>query len=169
MTMYFTYFAAFTYVTYAAHSWAAAEVTVYSIETQDKDKQEKKEKRDKQKKGEKEEKEKKKKKQLKTDKIKIFPKTPAASTTKKNLSQPTKKFTGEKGDFIFYDADLQNVLLFFAKQYKLNMIIDPGVSGKVTCRMIQVPWDQALDVILRQHGLTMVIERTITRAKKLKE
>jgi type II secretory pathway component HofQ len=49
------------------------------------------------------------------------------------------------------------------------MIVDPGVNGKVTCRMIQVPWDQALDVILKQHGLTMVVERSISHAKKLKE
>lgn len=80
----------------------------------------------------------------------------------------SKKFTGEVGDFYFYHADLQNVLLFFARQYKLNIIIDPGISGTVTCRMVQVPWDQALDVILRQQGLALVEEGKVQRATKLK-
>ncbi len=79
-----------------------------------------------------------------------------------------KKFKGEVGDFFFYNADLQNVLLFFARQYKLNIIIDPGISGTVTCRMTQVPWDQALDLILRQQGLAMVEEGKVKRATKIK-
>jgi len=86
----------------------------------------------------------------------------------KTITKPSKKYKGEPGDFIFKDADLENVILFFAKQYKLNIIIDPGISGKVTCRMIRVPWDQALDVILKQHGLVMVSEGSITRAAPIK-
>ncbi len=86
----------------------------------------------------------------------------------KSISKPSKKYKGEPGDFIFYKADLENVLLFFAKQYKLNIIIDPGIKGEVTCRMIQVPWDQALDVILRQQGLAMMQDGRIIRATELK-
>lgn len=67
-----------------------------------------------------------------------------------------KKYKGELGDFFFREADLQNVLLYFAKTYKFNIVIDPEVSGKVTCRLVQVPWDQALAVILKQHGLAML-------------
>jgi type II secretory pathway component HofQ len=48
------------------------------------------------------------------------------------------------------------VLIYFAKTYKFNIVLDPEISGKVTCRLIRVPWDQALSVILRQHGLAMV-------------
>lgn len=84
------------------------------------------------------------------------------------ISKPAKKYKGEPGDFIFYKADLENVLLFFAKQYKLNIVIDPGIKGEVTCRMIQVPWDQALDVILRQQGLAMMQDGRIVRATELK-
>lgn len=87
---------------------------------------------------------------------------------KKTLSKPAKKYKGEPGDFIFYKADLENVLLFFAKQYKLNIVIDPGIKGEVTCRMIQVPWDQALDVILRQQGLAMMRDGKVIRATALK-
>jgi len=101
-------------------------------------------------------------------KIKIIPKTQFKTYKKKIISAPPK-YQGEPGDFIFYNADLKNVLLFFAGQYKLNMVIDPGIEGKVTCRMIQVPWDQALDVILRQHGLAAMREGTVTHAAKLKK
>ncbi len=86
---------------------------------------------------------------------------------KKILSKPGKKYKGDPGDFIFYKADLENVLLFFAKQYKLNIVIDPGIKGEVTCRMIQVPWDQALDVILRQQGLAMMRDGKVIRATAL--
>jgi type II secretory pathway component HofQ len=78
-----------------------------------------------------------------------------------------KKYTGEPGTFIFNDADIKNVLLFFGKTYKLNIIIDPGVSGKVTIRLVNVPWDQALDLILRQHGLAMTKNGNLITAKEL--
>lgn len=100
-------------------------------------------------------------------KIKIVPERQIKTYKKKIISAPPK-YTGEPGDFIFYNADLKNVLLFFAKQYKLNMVIDPGIEGKVTCRMIQIPWDQALDVILRQNGLAVLREGAVTHAAKLK-
>lgn len=79
-----------------------------------------------------------------------------------------KKYTGKPGTFIFNEADLKNVLLFFAKTYKLNIVIDPGVSGKVTVRLINVPWDQALELILRQHGLAMSTKGNLITAEKLK-
>jgi type II secretory pathway component HofQ len=82
--------------------------------------------------------------------------------------EPTK-YTGEPGTFIFNEADLKDVLLFFGRTYKLNVIIDPGVSGKVTIRLFNVPWDQALDLILRQHGLAMTKNGNLITAKKLKK
>jgi type II secretory pathway component HofQ len=84
---------------------------------------------------------------------------------RKKKSHSSNKYTGERGDFVFHEADLKNVLLFFARAYKLNIVIDPTVTGKVTCRLIDVPWDQALDLILRQHGLAVVNER-ILKIKK---
>jgi type II secretory pathway component HofQ len=80
-----------------------------------------------------------------------------------------KKYTGEPGDFIFQEADIKNVLLFFGKTYKLNILIDPGVSGKVTIRLVNVPWDQALDLILRQHGLAMIKNGNLITAKELNQ
>ena len=106
---------------------------------------------------------------LKNQKIKIIPKGKTTSYNQKFHGKPSKKYKGEPGDFLFKDADLENVILFFAKQYRLNVIIDPGISGKVTCRMIRVPWDQALDVILKQQGLVMVSEDSVTRTAPIKK
>lgn len=78
-----------------------------------------------------------------------------APENKKTTKKPQGKYKGELGDFFFKDADLKNVLIYFAKTYKFNIVLDPEISGKVTCRLIRVPWDQALSVILRQHGLAM--------------
>lgn len=84
-----------------------------------------------------------------------------------------QKYHGQKGDFIFDDADIKNVLLFFAKTYHFNIIIDPGISGKVNVRLIDVPWDQALDLILRTQGLACIIEwsgneKDSNKTKKIK-
>jgi len=107
-------------------------------------------------------------KTLKVQKIKKNPRGDTKSYIKKLFGKPSQKYKGKPGDFIFKDANLENVILFFARQYRLNVIIDPGISGKVTCRMIQVPWDQALDVILKQHGLVMVSESSVARTTLMK-
>jgi type II secretory pathway component HofQ len=85
------------------------------------------------------------------------------------IADEPKKYTGEPGTFMFHEADLKDVLLFFGKTYKLNIVIDPGVSGKVTLHLVNVPWDQALDLILRQHGLAMLKDGNLITAKELKK
>lgn len=78
-----------------------------------------------------------------------------------------KKYSGEPMDFDFKNADLENVILFFAKNTGLNIIIDPGVTGSVTARMYQVPWDQALQYFLKVNGLDIVKEGNLLRVGKV--
>jgi type IV pilus assembly protein PilQ len=85
------------------------------------------------------------------------------------ISGKPEKYIGEPGTFTFHEADLKNVLLFFGKTYKINIIIDPGIRGKVTIHLINVPWDQALDLILKQHGLGMIKNGNLITTKKLKK
>jgi type IV pilus assembly protein PilQ len=77
------------------------------------------------------------------------------------------KYSGEPYDFNFKAADLENVLLFFAKISGLSVVIDPGVSGTVTARMYQIPWDQALKHFLKVNGLTMVLEGNLLRIGRI--
>ena len=66
-------------------------------------------------------------------------------------SQP--RFTGNPISLDFQGADLRAVLRSFAEISGLNMVIDPRVHGTVDVALRDVPWDQALDIILRANGL----------------
>ena len=82
------------------------------------------------------------------------------------LNAPTvavSRFTGEPISLDLKDADLKDVLRTFAKLARLNIAIDPEVKGSVTVRLHDVPWDQALDVILQINGLGYVLEGNVLR------
>src|ERR1051325_10659172 len=91
--------------------------------------------------------------------------TPAVQTLSgtRTLSGGPRVFTGEPISLNLKDADLKDVLRTFAELTGLNMAIDPGVGGSVTVDFQDVPWDQALDIILRQNSLTFVIEGNVMR------
>jgi type IV pilus assembly protein PilQ len=74
-----------------------------------------------------------------------------------------KQFTGHPINFDFEDADLRAVLRVFANESGLNMIIDPQVQGRVNVLLNDVPWDQALDQILRSNKLGYTVEGNILR------
>jgi len=89
------------------------------------------------------------------------------SFLRRTISGGEPKYSGEPYDFNFKGADLENVLLFFAKISGLSIVIDPGVSGVITARMYQVPWDQALKHFLKVNGLTMVLEGNLLRIGRI--
>lgn len=72
-------------------------------------------------------------------------------------------FTGEPIDITFTNADLIDVLRLFSEITGLNIAIDPEVRGTVTVRFEGVPWDQALDLILRQNDLTYTYSGNVMR------
>ncbi len=47
------------------------------------------------------------------------------------------------------------------------MVVNPGVTGKVTLKLTEVPWDQALDLILKTNGLGRTVEDNVIRIAKL--
>ena len=75
-----------------------------------------------------------------------------------------RRFTGERISLDLKDADIRDVLKAFAKLGRFNLVIDPEVKGSVTVRLNDVPWDQALDVLLRMNGLGAVVEGKVLRA-----
>ncbi len=78
-----------------------------------------------------------------------------------------KEYTGEPISLDLQDANLVNVLRLIADISGTNMIIEPGISGKVTLKVEKVPWDQVLDVILKMNGLGREQEGNIIRIAKL--
>ncbi len=64
-----------------------------------------------------------------------------------------KDYQGRRISLDFKDADIGNILRLIADVSDLNIIAGEEVSGTVTIRLVDVPWDQALDVILLTKGL----------------
>jgi type II secretory pathway component GspD/PulD (secretin) len=79
------------------------------------------------------------------------------------LGEPLRRWTGEPISLDLKDADIRDVLLTFSKLARFNMVIDPDVRGSVTVRLENVPWDQALEMILRVNGLGYVLKGNIVR------
>jgi type IV pilus assembly protein PilQ len=75
----------------------------------------------------------------------------------------SKVYTGEPISFSLKDADIKDVLRSFAEISDLNIIVQPGVRGTVTVELESVPWDQALEQILKINGLGMELEGNILR------
>ncbi len=78
-------------------------------------------------------------------------------------SDGSKIYTGRLISLDLQDTDIDNALRIIAEVSNLNIIASDDVSGKVTLRLIDVPWDQALDVILKTNGLDQVTEGNVIR------
>jgi len=77
----------------------------------------------------------------------------------------TKKYGGRRISLDLQDADLVNVLRLFGELANLNMILSPDVKGKVTVRLVNIPWDQANgDQSLKMNGLGYTIEDNISHS-----
>ncbi|MGB7573645.1 MAG: type IV pilus secretin PilQ [Thermodesulfobacteriota bacterium] len=66
---------------------------------------------------------------------------------------PQKVYTGRKLSLDFKDADIKNILRLIAEVSNLNIIVADEVTGKITMRLVDVPWDQALEIILQSKNL----------------
>jgi type IV pilus secretin PilQ/predicted competence protein len=64
-----------------------------------------------------------------------------------------KKYTGQKISLEFKDADIKNVFRLLAEVSGNNIMVTDDVSRKVTVRLIELPWDQAMDLIVETNGL----------------
>jgi type IV pilus assembly protein PilQ len=66
-----------------------------------------------------------------------------------------KKYTGDLLSLNFQDIEVRAILQILADFTGLNIVVSDTVKGNLTLRLQNVPWDQALDIILRTKGLTM--------------
>ena len=96
------------------------------------------------------------------------PQTPTAPATGQVISSDAqKKYTGHPISLDFQGADLRAVLRGFSEISGLNMVIDPDVQGTVDIILNDVPWDQALEVILRGNQLDYTVDGTIVRIARV--
>jgi type IV pilus assembly protein PilQ len=78
------------------------------------------------------------------------------------------RYVGKRVTFEFKDIDIHNLLRIIAEISKKNVVVADDVSGKVTIRLRNVPWDQALELILRSKGLGKEEFGNIIRVAPLK-
>lgn len=84
----------------------------------------------------------------------LRPKIMLARQTGQSGNTPEAKvYTGQKVTFNYKDIDIRNALQLIAEMSDLNIILADDVQGTLTMRLIDVPWDQALDLILQARGL----------------
>ena len=85
----------------------------------------------------------------------VFP----TKKTRAELSEATsKEYAGQKMSFDFVDTDIRNILKLLAEVANLNIVWGTDVEGKISMRLDNVPWDQALEMVLKPNGLTYQIE-----------
>jgi type IV pilus assembly protein PilQ len=69
------------------------------------------------------------------------------------LRMEREEFVGERLSLNFQDIEVRSVLQLLADFTDLNIVVSDTVSGNITLRLNNVPWDQALDIILTSRGL----------------
>jgi type IV pilus assembly protein PilQ len=73
---------------------------------------------------------------------------------KEALQKERMIYTGERLSLNFQDIEVRAVLQLLADFTELNLVTSDTVDGKITLRLKNVPWDQALDIILKSKGLS---------------
>lgn len=92
--------------------------------------------------------------------------TSDADTGEKNMPKEDlvfgeTRYVGRRISLDFQQADISNVLRLIAEVSGFNMVVGEGVKSKVTMKLVSVPWDQALDMILKMNGLGKIRQGNI--------
>jgi type IV pilus secretin PilQ/predicted competence protein len=96
------------------------------------------------------------------------PRPPASQSQNAPASAPRtattpQKYTGDPISVNLKDVDLKDFFRLIHEISGLNVVLDPSVRGTVTLVLDEVPWDQGLDIVLRNNGLTKEIDGNVLR------
>ncbi len=80
---------------------------------------------------------------------------PLSQTQRDERKKTDPQYTGEKVSLSFQSIDIRSLLQIIADVAGTNMVVSDSVTGEIAMRLQNVPWDQALDIILRTKGLGM--------------
>jgi type IV pilus assembly protein PilQ len=89
--------------------------------------------------------------------------TPAAQAPSVVVAAPTGKYTGEPISVNLKDVDLRDFFRLIHEISGLNVVLDPAVKGTLTIVLDEVPWDQALDIVLQNNGLDKQLNGNVLR------
>ncbi len=95
--------------------------------------------------------------------------TPAESPKppSREAGSEEKKFVGRRISLDFQDAEVMNILRLIADVSSLNVVVGEEVRGKMTIKLLNVPWDQALEIVLKMNNLGQIREGNIIRIATL--
>ncbi|MGH7233229.1 MAG: type IV pilus secretin PilQ [Nitrospiraceae bacterium] len=89
----------------------------------------------------------------------MAPEIKGSTTESEEIGQP--RYVGRRISMDFQAADISNVLRLIAEVSGFNIVVGEGVKSKVTLKLVGVPWDQALDMLLKMNNLGMIRESNI--------
>jgi type IV pilus assembly protein PilQ len=89
--------------------------------------------------------------------------TVAQSTQVSPVPAPPGKYTGEPISVNLKDVDLRDFFRLIHEISGLNVVLDPAVKGTLTIVLDEVPWDQALDIVLQNNGLDKQLNGNVLR------
>jgi type IV pilus assembly protein PilQ len=95
-----------------------------------------------------------------------LPQTPAQLPPPAPVPAPptaTPQYTGEIISLDLKDYDIKDFFRLISEISGLNVVLDPNVNGMVTLKLTDVPWDQALDVVLRNNQLGAQLQGNVLR------
>ena len=92
---------------------------------------------------------------------------PAPMQAEATSSQAPRRYSGEPISVNLKDVDLKDFFRLVHEISGLNIIVDPNVKGNVTMVLIDVPWDQALDIVLKNNSLGSTLEGNVLRLATL--
>lgn len=81
----------------------------------------------------------------------------------RTIEEQDRKYSGEVMTLKFKDADLRDVITYIGEHVGLNVVFDPEVRGVVSCNLADVPWDQALDLLLKTNKMGRSLEGNVLR------
>lgn len=84
-----------------------------------------------------------------------------STTPKEDLVVGETRYVGRRISLDFQQADIGNVLRLIAEVSGFNIVVGEGVKSKVTMKLVSVPWDQALDMIMKTNGLGKIKQGNI--------
>ena len=91
------------------------------------------------------------------------PERTAGSTAPQAASKAPQKFSGEPISVNLKDVDLHDFFRLIHEISGLNVVVDPSVRGTLTIVLDDVPWDQALDIVLRNNDLDKQLDGNVLR------
>jgi type IV pilus assembly protein PilQ len=94
---------------------------------------------------------------------------PLTEREAEKLRDEKKQFIGERLSLMFQDIEIRAVLQIIAQHSNLNLVASDTVRGNLTLRLQNVPWDQALDIILKTKGLDKRIDGNVMLVAPAKE